>query len=227
MEKLYEYLEENKLNDAPSVYEYLPQLNNKKLNEIIEGIIVRIRPFQYKDREKSLFSFSANSTLAGMPFPCEHTDCRLGNVDQLARFAALYSDRVIIPSPFDYYITSDSISIDRLIGDILILNHLRPLVEQGIIGFSTNLFTICKDCLKDFTRREEEFSSNLAIIEQVLEEEYLNNLQGLLVWEGKPVIYLKGPESYGFHESMVFSFRHYIPEQISAVDCQQQTRQIC
>lgn len=217
MEKLYEYLETNKLNDAPSVYEFLPKLSNKKLNKLIDGIIVRIPPSQYKKRESSLFSFSANSTLAGMPFPCEDIKCRLENVDQLARFASLYSDQVIIPSPFDHYLTCDSINIECLIGDLLILNYLRPLVEQGIICFSTSLFTICKDCLEDFTRREDEFNSNLAIIKQILEDEYLKNIQGLLIWEGKPVIYITGPESYGFHGSLVFSFRDYIPEQISAV----------
>ena len=217
MEALYEYLRKNKLDNEQRVYENVPKLDEKKLNKVIEDIIVRIKPFQFKRQERSQFSFSANASLAGLPFPCEAIKCRMNNVEQLARFAALYSDRVIIPSPFDHYLESGSIQIERLIGDIMILNYLRPLVQADIVGFSTNTFLICKNCLRELTRIENDFSSKLSIIEPIIKEEYLRNIKAMLVWEGTPVIYITGPHSYGFHGSMVIKFRYYIPKEILAV----------
>lgn len=64
--------------------------------------------------DHSLFNFSVNRSLAGFPTPCSDFDCRINNIDNLARFASLYADTIFIPSPFDKYQEDTNIPLSEL-----------------------------------------------------------------------------------------------------------------
>jgi hypothetical protein len=91
------------------------------------------------------FDFAASSTLSGGCYPCIHPDCRLKQVDRVARFAALYANHVLIINPLPAH-TPAVVDQDfrlRLWGDLQVLNHVRPLLEAGIVGLSPNYFALC------------------------------------------------------------------------------------
>lgn len=46
------------------------------------------------------FRYVANSALSGLPYPCGGMSCRSKNVSEVANFAALYADQVVLFDPF-------------------------------------------------------------------------------------------------------------------------------
>jgi len=91
------------------------------------------------------FDFAASSTLSGACYPCSHPSCRLKQVDRVARFAALYANHVLILNPLPAHVP-DVVDQDfrlKLCGDLQVLNHVRPLLEAGIVGLSPNYFALC------------------------------------------------------------------------------------
>lgn len=91
------------------------------------------------------FDFAASSTLSGACYPCSHPNCRLKQVDRVARFAALYANHVLILNPLPAHAPEvvDRNFRLRLCGDLQVLNHVRPLLEAGIVGLSPNYFALC------------------------------------------------------------------------------------
>lgn len=220
MRSFYEYIDYLDINNPDKAQEkILIKWSISKLEQVartLAGLIISDKkPEKYLT--PSLYNFTANSAMGGGPFPCAHTTCRLSNIDQLARFAVLYSDTILIPSPFDIY-DHDDIFIDReqLFCDILILILLRPLIENGIIGFSGAL-GLCSECLKTTLKVEKNFKDPLNILLNILEEEYLKNITVKLVWHFEPEVVFEGPEYYGFHGYMVIHFRKYVPDELKSL----------
>jgi hypothetical protein len=104
-----------------------------------------------KKIEKELgHSHFATSNLAGGRTDCFVLDCRMKRIDQLARFAILYSDRVYIGNYFSAYLTDNSIDLEGLrtsfFNDLMILLYIKPLIENGNIVIAPNEFHLCKNC---------------------------------------------------------------------------------
>jgi hypothetical protein len=117
----------------------------------------------------SFFDFVANSSLSGGDFPCQMVPCRIERADHLARYAALYANRVVIPDPFEKYgLTLQNLGKRRLrkealeslrteiIGDLAILYHLRPLLESGHIVLASAPWHFCAACYERVTGRPQE-----------------------------------------------------------------------
>lgn len=128
-----------------------------KLQRLVEILnqLVHV-PYEEHGRHKRAFDFEANADLSGGSDWCSSLMCRLRKVDELARFSALYSDKVFIANPFDKYDDLDStfykeprIHLARryLVGDILVLLYLKPLFEAGILFVRVNPSHICFDCI--------------------------------------------------------------------------------
>ena len=91
---------------------------------------------------------SATLSLGGGTEPCASVSCRLRHVDQLAQFAAFYSDRVYIHNflsnhehpPHSGYLPSLEERRHTLLDDLEVLSHLRPLIEAGLIVPVTSTF---------------------------------------------------------------------------------------
>lgn len=131
------------------------------------------------DGEHVDFGFIANGQLSGDPFPCGAENCRLGKIDELARFAALYSDKVLIHHPFEKYSGKNEFNEDNkknLFTDILLLNRIRPLVESGLVGFSGAYLHYCKDCSQDLEKIPNSVVAKRKEAEELLSELCLSHM---------------------------------------------------
>lgn len=194
----------------------LDKWNKNKLLDVVGKLIKSIRPSNTEVDISTSFTFSANSTLSGAPFPCADIACRLNNVEKLVRFSALYCDKVYIQSPFDEYLRSKEIDRNQLVGDITILNMLVPLIKQNLIGFVCKSVLLCEDCLIKFTKQEDAFNTKYKLLEEYIYDEYLSNVKCQIRWTNTPVIVIQAPEKYGFHKSVVLKFNK-IPKEIQEV----------
>src|SRR5215216_3414888 len=92
-EALYEYLKK-KLKSKKTLHEKISEWNAKQTFDFVMEC-KELLPTQ-EEKSTSIFDFVANSSLSGGRFPCFGPECRLSRVDDVARFAALYSDYVLI-----------------------------------------------------------------------------------------------------------------------------------
>jgi len=104
--------------------------------------------------DKSIFTHSASLSLGGGRFPCAFIDCRLQRAQQLAQFAAFYSDRVYISNFITDYISHGEVSLmhdkemlrTHFFTDVCILASLRPMIEAGkVIPITAPNY--CQHCL--------------------------------------------------------------------------------
>lgn len=134
-----------------------------------------------KGKGSSLFDFVANLQLSGGPRPCGGLECRIGHADKLARFAALYADRVLIRNPFETYVGlahADEFAMLRIANDLHVLHYLRPLLEAGLLGFSASKFHFCATCYERHIRgKYKVFEDRLSKAKTFLEQKYLRETQ--------------------------------------------------
>lgn len=213
--ELYDYLDSLGLSDYNALFSYvMRKWNQKELRRVVNYLFQLIKPGF--GNEGSIFNFVSNSSLAGGLIPCSEPKCRVRNIKNLARFAALYSDCVLIPSPIDKHIHGEGEIIrEHLLGDIQIIFELKPLIEAGLIDFITQDICLCKECLSKHLENREKFESDLALLYDAIDSEYLNNIHYTVKYEyNKPVVYVKAPEKYGLHKNIVVRFRKYVPKEI-------------
>lgn len=203
--ELFEYLERMGLSDLSGIGDVFNYTGLRR-KEIANEVFARIRP--PRSPMDSLFSFVANSTLAGAPYPCEATKCRMDNIEKLAQFSALYADKVLIPSPFDRFNHDAEIDPNDLAVALATLVELRPLVEEGIVEFAVTDMHFCSDCLQGILRSETEFHDVFEPLIEVLGSDYMRNTSFFLEsGEGKPFVRIEGPEKYVSHGKMFVHFR--------------------
>jgi len=204
-----------------ALYDKLKPYNHLSFREICEKLdkftqqkkeTLIIRLFELLDndfyRKQSYFNFFADSTFSGAPFPCSDSRCRLKNIDNLVRFAALYADKVLVYSPVETL-------IDRIKGDnysdtaeiaicITILQRLEPLVSSGIIGFTSTDICICPDCLKEITKVEENVINRFDQIRKQIELEFADTVKCRLLRDFNETAYfeIKNGDRFGLHEQV-------------------------
>jgi len=159
----------------------------------------------------SLFYFVANSQLSGGPHPCASLKCRIAHADTLARFAALYADRVLICDPFEPYVGldhADEFVKSDLANGLYILYYLRPLLETGLVGFSVPELHFCATCYERYIRdKHKVFSERLSKAKAFLEGKYLRETQSFLKsWHGMPIVETMGPGDLVDHSSVARLF---------------------
>jgi hypothetical protein len=106
-----------------------------------------------RNPSKTIFSHSTSSGLSGGRELCDSLDCRLGRLDELARFALLYSDQVYIHnyfSDYEHYRDSDiseSELREHFYQDVFLTVEYKPVFEKGYIIPFTPPEHICQSCL--------------------------------------------------------------------------------
>src|SRR5882672_2624472 len=98
---------------------------------------------------------SATLSMGGGTQPCANLSCRIRHVDQLAQFAAFYSDRVYIHnflSNHEHEPHSGSIpSLEErrytFLDDLRVIGRIRPLIEAGLIVPVTSTGEVCNQCI--------------------------------------------------------------------------------
>jgi hypothetical protein len=120
------------------------------------------------------FTFAANDSLSGRSIPFCMGEARVTKVAQLARFAALYADSLLLRDPFEWYPGPQTAVDDagtrtlisrgleprdfsnqdlrrHLIDDLRLLLFLEPLFASGIAGFSKSAMHWCPSCVRAVT----------------------------------------------------------------------------
>ena len=147
----------------------------------------------------SIFTHSATESLSGGPHPCASIHCRHRHVEELARFAALYSDRVYIRNNLmgyfahrDQHSRSTETLRAEIRDDFAILAELRPLIDAGRGVPITPPGDRCPRCLRERGVESEErarmrpallalekrFRDGLTITVRRLQHQYQFTLEG-------------------------------------------------
>jgi hypothetical protein len=113
--------------------------------------------------EPSDFDFSANGSLSGASSSCVMIDCRVQRADDMARFAALYADHVVIRNPFANYTPRNRVEYLRreIAGDIAVMARLKPLIRKGIVIVAPPVVALCAECSRHFKREQTRIFSAL------------------------------------------------------------------
>jgi len=201
-EALYEYLKK-KLKSKKPLHEKISAWNAKQTFDFVMEC-KELLPTQ-EEKSTSIFDFVANSSLSGGRFPCLGPECRLSRVDDVARFAALYSDYVLIHDPFssiNVHLPDDDFENNvryELLIAITLLLYLKPLVEKGIIGFASSEFHFCDECYQRYIK-DMEFIKYKNKINSVLEQRILNEVTfQAVIYDDEPQIRAQGPEDLVSH----------------------------
>lgn len=176
------------------------------INEI-DQIAVRSKPRV----EESIFAISSSLSLSGGREDCTMLGCRLKKLDQLARFAILYSDRVYINSFFaDYihFIHQEECKIrQKLYDDLTLMNYIRPLLEAVIVSFFPQTH-VCPRCFAKYLNPSGDYQKRWAKIRVALERDYLQNTSAVILdldGDAKDFfLTLSGPEVYFEHGDINF-----------------------
>ncbi|MBD3341167.1 MAG: hypothetical protein GF353_18825 [Candidatus Lokiarchaeota archaeon] len=137
-------------------FEQIKKHNLLKKNKVNTDVVVKMSVFDiiefaqeskeitlYRDNylTSELFTHAASESISASSWPCESIECRLEKSNNLAQFAAFYSDKVYIPN----FITKHLIHLDstaypnedimrqRLLADLIVLQFLKPVIEEGKI----------------------------------------------------------------------------------------------
>jgi hypothetical protein len=156
---------------------------------------------------KSTLTHAASLGLGGgRAEGCVHLECRLDRIDDLSRFALMYSDKVYINNYFcDYqHYSDDELSHLRrmLFDDLYILQKIRLLIDKGFISILTAPGNICPKCLSlhNFDKHiEKQINSE----KKSLSKQIVDTCSASIVRDGRHYsLHLTGPEKFIEHGSM-------------------------
>lgn len=173
VEDMYNHFEELKFNNTDTIIDTITKLPEKDLQIFVQFLYECI-PNSYITGDP-LFNFSTNASISGNVYPCACMECKISNLSNLAFFATLYAEKVIIPSPIDYHFQQYEhlkLPIDRrrLIEDIILLLYIKPLVLRRIIGFYTLRISVCNHCLQNILIKEKNIFRQANLIRKDIEE---------------------------------------------------------
>jgi len=207
--------------DSKEFYDYVEKVDNDTLLEFLNTFNDIINLSTNSSKIPSGFDFIANSTLSGLPFPCEEIYCRLENVEKLARNSILYADTVYIQNPFDKYLKYKSFDKTvrlNIVNDLIILHFIRPLLKAGIFKFAVSKVHYCNDCYRKFQDEYlNDFTNNLRVIEALVEEYIFNNIEfNLILSHGKKCVSISGKNDLLEHP-IIISFKKYVPKSLDSL----------
>ncbi|WP_321281061.1 hypothetical protein [Marinifilum fragile] len=220
MELLTKFIDEAKI-DSKEFYEYILDVDNSELSEFIK-VLNDIISESYSSKSKhSNFSFITNDTLSGHSFPCSEVECKLGNVDTLIRNAILYADKVYIQNPFETYYEYKEFNENlrlEIIGDLIVLNKIKPLLKEGIFEYATTKVHFCSECYKKFEDKYlKTLYSNIKTIEPYLLQHLQSNIDFYAHWKYDTIGVEIIDKSDLLSHSQVVNFVEYVPDAINKV----------
>jgi hypothetical protein len=204
-------------------YGVIQDTDSLRVSEIVKGKVLRLHEELFSTilarqeddysadrdvvRQMDPFTFLASKSLRGGT-ACGAYGCRLEKLDMLGRYAALYSNQVILPLPLTDPSTVESPeeASRELAQASLALLHLRPLVDAGIVYPVIRRSFHCPHTIKwchDMQRivykatdhMLEAFKDDFSVRYQLPEK----------APTGIPSIYIDGPEDFLEH-GMVMLF---------------------
>ena len=165
-------------------------------------------------RKDSSFSHCASIPMGGGLGECNARRCRIERADELARFAALYSDFVYFHNFFADTAPSFSHPPDqddeevrrRIATDLEVLLYLRPLIEAGLLVPYSTPHTYCVGCFAKLTIGEEAgHRVNKAL--KTMSTELLDDMSLELEYaDGEFLTRFRSPKRISGHETAIFTY---------------------
>jgi hypothetical protein len=204
--KLYDVLRESNLLRRGKIQaSRVENLSASQILDLAERLRISSQP-EPRTGKLSYFEHAASTSLGGGRDECMAITCRWERLGHLARFAALYSDRVHIRSFFaDYeHAKAKKINISALRSvfaeDLILLVALKPLLESQLIVFEGDLRHICLDCFAAAIGHGDHAGSVVKSAFAQLRNEYRENTEFLLTRKNNLYfLSISGPEPYFNH----------------------------
>jgi hypothetical protein len=180
MKKLIHFLRSRDLISPAGVNER--EISSYNLSKFVDlsAEIEKIIEDGHQPINNPFFSHSASLGLGGSALECRSVSCRLERINKLARFALMYSDKVVISSFFaDYKNLSDkellNQALQRFYEDLIVLFEMKSAISNGFIQFFSPETRICFTCQAEMflgKQAASRFSSSY----NALQNEFLNNM---------------------------------------------------
>ncbi len=208
---LIDTLEDHGLVSAEAVerlvYE-LPFKQISKIREDIEATLVSGTACVANPEETfGPFSFLASSTLRG-DSGCSSWGCHTRKAEALARYAAIFCDRLIVPLNVSAHAESMSQNDQRyaLARGLLAVVEMRPVIDAGIVKPVRAAHYVCPSC---FRGRVPE-SDRIVEVKNELYSKLFNDfsITYMPLGEGKGKLILHGPADYLEHGELRFDINH-------------------
>jgi len=198
MDRVISILEERGLFSEDLVDHFVcsPIAEIKKVREELQGAIENRRYEQPSDNSLSASNFLASSSLRGESVCAERT-CRLRKIALLARYSALYCDRVLLPIQLDPAYEQDEYDARYdFARDVAGILMLRPLIEAGVVYLVPSLLRYCSHCLPKFVAERPEIEAIARRLAKVNADAFKLSYRGR---RGDHSFFLKGPDEYLEH----------------------------
>jgi hypothetical protein len=155
----------------------------------------------------SAFSFIANGELGGAVSTCANPACRLENVDSMARFAALYADKVLLPDPFallgsiapSVVENQSTFFLLDVATYIRLLYDLRPLLDTGLVAYAdTKHHQLCTECYaKAIGESKNRYAQKLSRTHNFLTKKFFDEIRIDVTEITDEITYdISGPEAF-------------------------------
>ena len=96
---------------------------------------------------------------------CMDFKCRMQAADRLARSVGLIADRVWLSDTLsDRFLDFGRVTnakLDEVIADVFVLMRLLPLIQAGIVRFTSQVMPACPDCITKFDAQVESITEEL------------------------------------------------------------------
>jgi hypothetical protein len=138
---------------------------NEELYQTVVSMEEGIRRSTEHDQPFNTFNFVASLSLSGTT-GCALPQCRASRAETIARYAALYADRVVVPMPLVEPTTycrpttnEAEFSLRTLtMGTVLSLNTMRPVLDVSLVEIVTPLLHFCPSCYEQALGRIERIA---------------------------------------------------------------------
>lgn len=202
-----EFLEGKGLVDVESSTTELEACSGSKIEELSADFFAFLSGQREAIDEETL-RHSPFNTLAGSSIRgdsgCSNVGCRAEKLASLATYAAMYADRMLLPTPLGHPIVSKNSERLRnsLIQSVVSVLELRPLVERGIVRPVTRALQCCEHHAQLALRSIEKGED---AVDALAEKNVENFAFSYEVINSNPYVgalHVRGPEKYIDHGSM-------------------------
>lgn len=218
MDDLFYYLQGIGL-DMTNIERFVFSSSDNMLIDMVET--VTSISSQGNSVRESDFIYTTTSELGGSREFCSYIDCRKARIDELAKFAVMFADSVIIDNPLDPYFFYTSFSENdrwELIDDLRLLYSIHPLLDEGLFGFLPNKMHFCKNCFEKLVEKDPTYYENLNIIKNKISKMLEDNSKCTIRFEdGTYYFYLEGPDELISHGSIIISMEPWKLSEVSKV----------
>lgn len=200
--------------------EAIAKLTKKRIIETANQIASTCVPV-FPKKAQSFLAHAASLELTGSSGCCTAMPCRKAKLDQLARFAVIYSDVVYIHNFIADICRCEKAETDwlqrRFYDDLSLFLRIRPLVEKGLFIMLTPENHSCPTCFLHRFKINPDMEKRIKKSVKSLGREYLLNTSIIVRWDGiKYGFGCTGPSPYYEHGPKWF-VRDSIPESMCSM----------